>query len=126
MAEISNELLQFEEGVVHQVSSQHRNYCERSVQMVRKVARMMMRKLKNKKLPMLLREEAVLIMETACYSINNIPYAHDKEALYIAPNDILVPNYYLGSLASAESPLANVNILIQKMRVYHEKINKIL
>ena len=73
-----------------------------------------------------MREEAALIMESACYSIDNIPNAHDKESLYIAPNDILVPNYELSSLAAAESPLANVNLLIQKMRMYQEKINKIL
>ena len=82
--------------------------------------------MKNQKLPVLLRKEPVLIMETACYSINDIPYANDKEALYISPNDILVPSYHLSSLASAENLLGNVNILIQKIRVYHEKINKIL
>ena len=59
MAEISNGLLQFKEAVVHQVNSQYQNYCERSVQMVKKVVRMMMQKLTNQKLPVLLREEAV-------------------------------------------------------------------
>ena len=58
--------------------------------MVKKVARMMMRKLKNRELPVIMREEAVFIMESACYYINNIPYAHDKESLYIAPNDIFM------------------------------------
>ena len=94
--------------------------------MVKKVARMMMRKLKNRELPVIMREEAVVIMESACYSINNIPYAHDKESLYIAPNDILTPNYELSSLATTESSLVNVNLMIQQMRLYHEKINKIL
>ena len=44
----------------------------------------------------------------------------------MSPNDILVPNFQLDSLASAKSPLANVNILIQKIRAYHKEINKIL
>ena len=38
MTEESNRLLQIEEAVVHPVSSQFRNYCERVVQMVKKVA----------------------------------------------------------------------------------------
>ena len=38
MSEESNDLLQIEEAVVHPVSSQIRNYCERAVQMVKKVA----------------------------------------------------------------------------------------
>ena len=126
MAENSNGLLNFEEAVVHPISSQYRNYCERAVQMVKKVARMMLRKQKNQKLPILMREDAALIMESACYSINSIPYAHDKESLYIAPNDILVPNYEMSSLAAAESPLTNVNLLIQKMKMYQEKMNNIL
>ena len=62
MSEESNDLLQIEEAVVHPVSSQIRNYCERAVQMVKKVARMMLRKRKNEKLPILMREEAVIIM----------------------------------------------------------------
>ena len=32
----------------------------------------------------------------------------------------------MSSLAAAESPLANVNMLIQKMKMYQEKIQKIL
>ena len=32
-----------------------------------------------------MREEALFLMKTACYSINDNPYAHDKEVLYIAP-----------------------------------------
>ena len=110
MAEDSNGLLQFEEAVVHPISSQYQYYCERATQMVKKVARMMMRKQKNERLPVLLREEAALIMESACSSINSIPYAHNKEHLYIAPNDILVPKYEMSSLTAAESPLANVNL----------------
>ena len=51
MAENSNGLLQFEEAVVHPISSQYRNYCERAVQMVKKVAWMRRRKQKNKKTP---------------------------------------------------------------------------
>ena len=39
---------------------------------------------------------------------------------------MLVPNFQLDSLVFTKSPLANVNILIQKMRVYHVEINKIL
>ena len=59
MSEESNGLLQIEEAVVHPVSDQFRNYCERSVRMVKKVARMMLRKRKNEKLPTLMREEAL-------------------------------------------------------------------
>ena len=126
MSEESNGLLQVEEAVVHPVSSQFRNYCERGVQMVKKVARMMLRKRRNERLPILMREEAAIIMESACFSVNSIPYAHDKEGLYIAPNDILTPSYEMTSLADAVSPLANVNDLIQKMRLYQERVNEIL
>ena len=59
MAEISTGLLTFKEAVVHQVNSQYRNYYERVVQMVKKVVRMMMRTLKNQKLLVLQKEEAV-------------------------------------------------------------------
>ena len=62
-----------------------------------------------------MREEAVIITESACYSVNSIPYARDKEGLFISPNDILMPSYEMASLAEAESPLANVNMLIEKM-----------
>ena len=63
-------------------------------------------------------------METARYIINEVPYAADGESLYLSPNDILVPNFKLDSLASATSPLANVNILIQKSKVYNVEIKK--
>ena len=65
-------------------------------------------------------------MESVCYSVNSIPYARDKEGLFISPNDILMPSYEMASLAEAESPLANVNMLIEKMRLYQEKVNEIL
>ena len=48
MSEDSNGLLQIEQAVVHPVSSQFCNYCERAVQMVKKVAQMLLRKRKNK------------------------------------------------------------------------------
>ena len=67
MAEDSNGLLDIEQAVVHPVSGQFRSYCERGVQMVKKIARMMLRTRKNEKLPILLREEAALIKETASY-----------------------------------------------------------
>ena len=73
-----------------------------------------------------MREEAVIITESACYSVNSIPYARDKEGLFISPNDILMPRYEMASLAEAESPLVNVNMLIEKMRLYQEKVNEIL
>ena len=94
--------------------------------MVKKVARMMPRTLKHQKLPVLQKGEAVLIMETACYIINEVPNAADGESLYLSPNYILVPNLKLDSLASATIPLANMNILIQKLKAYHVEINKIL
>ena len=67
-----------------------------------------------------------MVMETAFYTINNIPYGTDTESLFLSPNDILVPNYQLDSLAAAEIQLANVNLFIKKMRAYHEEKNKIL
>ena len=85
--------------------------------MVKKVARMILRIRKHEKLPILLREEAALIMETACYSVNNIPYGRDNEGLFICPNDVLMPFYEMPSLAEAKSPLANVNILIEKLKL---------
>ena len=85
--------------------------------MVKKVARMMLRKRKNEKLPLLRREEAIIVMESACYSVNSIPYARDKEGLFISPNDILMPSYEIASLSEAESPLANANMLIEKIRL---------
>ena len=78
---------------------------------------MMLRIRKHEKLPILLREEAAVVMETACYSVNNIPYGWDKEGLFICPND---------ALAEAKSPLANVNILIEKLKLYQERVNEIL
>ena len=73
-----------------------------------------------------MREKAVIIMESACYSVDSIPYARDIEGLFISPNDILMPSYEMASLAEAESPLANINMLIEKMRLYQEKVNEIL
>ena len=87
---------------------------------------MMLRKRKNEKLPILMREEAIIVMETACYLVNSIPYARDKEGLFICPNDVLMPFYEMPSLAEAKSPLANVNILIEKLKLYQERVNKIL
>ena len=114
MSEDSKGLLQIEQDVVHPVSGQFRNYCEGGVQMVKKIARMMLRTRRNEKLPTLLREEAAIIMETACYSVNNIPYSRDNEGLFICPNNVLMPFYEMPSLAEAKSPLANVNMLIEK------------
>ena len=85
-----------------------------------------MRMLKHQKLAVLQKEEAELIMKTSCYIINEIPYAADAESLYISPNDMLVPNFKLNSLASTTSPLANVNILIQNLKTYNIEINKVL
>ena len=126
MAEDSNGLLKIEQAIVHPVSAQFRNYCERGVQMVKKIVRMMLRTRRNEKLPTLLREEAAIIMETACHSVNNIPYGKDHEGLYICPNDVIMPFFQMPSLAEAKSPLANVNILIEKLKLYQERINKIL
>ena len=39
--------------------------------------------------------------------------------LFLSPNDILVPNFTLESLASNRSPLHNVNLLIGKLQTYH-------
>ena len=61
-------------------------------------------------------------METSCYIINEIPYAADAESLYVSPNDTLVPN----SMTSTTRPLANVNLLTQKLKIYHIEIDKIL
>ena len=66
MTEESNGLLQIEEVVVHPVSSQIRSYCKRAVQILKKVALMMLRKRKNEKLPISMLEEAFIIMESAC------------------------------------------------------------
>ena len=87
---------------------------------------MMTRTLKHQKLPVLEKEEAALLMETAHYVKNKIPYTADTECLYISPNDILIPSFCLNSLASTTSSLANVNLLIQKLKIYHIEIHKIL
>ena len=68
-----------------------------------------------------MRQEAVIIMESACYSVSSIPYARDKEGLFISPNDILMQSYEMASLAEAESPLANVNMLIEKNEIVPRK-----
>ena len=81
--------------------------------------------LKHQILPVLEKEEAALLMETACYVLNEIPYAADAESLYISPNDILIPSVSINSLASTSSPLANVNLLIQKLEIYHIEIHRI-
>ena len=126
MGEVSNGLLKFKEVVAQQVNSQFRNYCERPVQVGKRVVRMMTGTLKHQKLTVFQKEEAELIIETSCYIINEIPYAADAESLYISPNDMLVPNFKLNSLASTTSPLANVNILIQNLKTYNIEINKVL
>ena len=67
-----------------------------------------------------------MVMETSCYITNEITYVTDSESLYISPKDILIPNFNLNSLASITSPLRNVNLLIQKYKIYHIEIHKIL
>ena len=82
----------------------------------------MTRTLKHRKLPDLEKREASLLMETSCYVINEKPYVADAESLYISPNNILVPNFCMNSLASTTSPLSNINLLIHKLKVYHLEI----
>ena len=81
----------------------------------------MTRTLKNQKLPLLEKEEATLLLETICFQVNAIPYAADHERLFLSPNDILVPNFSLNSLATTYSPL-----LINKHRLYHSEIQHVL
>ena len=54
------------------------------------------------------RGDATLLIETACFQVNSIPFGPDHEDLCLSPNDILVPTFQLNSLASTSSPLHNV------------------
>ena len=87
---------------------------------------MMCRTLRNQKIPLLEKEEATLLIETACFQVNSIPYGADNEDIYLSPNDILVPTFQMDSLASTSSPLHNVNLLINKLKVYHAEIQLVM
>ena len=86
----------------------------------------MTRTLKHKKLPILGREEANLLMEIVSYKTNAIPYAKDDDLLYIYPNGIISPNLELESLDNSESPLHNVNMLVKNLSLYQAQMQVIL
>ena len=97
-----------------------------SVQVLEKVIWMMCRTLRNQKIPLLEKEEATLLIETACFQVNSIPYVADNEDLYLSPNAILVPSFQMDSLVGSSSPLHNVNLLINKLKFYHTEIQLVM
>ena len=115
-------LLQLKEAKDHPVDTQFRYYCERSVQVLKKIIRMMCRTLRNQKLPLLEKEEATLLIETASFQVNSVPYGPEHKDLYLSPNDILVPTFQLYSLTTTSSPLHNIDLLINKLKVYDTEI----
>ena len=59
----SNGLLQLQEVTDASVDGQFRNYVEESVQILKKIIRIISQTLKNEKLPVLEKEEATLLLE---------------------------------------------------------------
>ena len=126
LVDASDRLLHLKEVKDQPLDVQYRNYCERLVQILKKIIRMMCRTLKIQKLPLLEKEDATLLIKTACFQVNSIPYAADNEDLCLSPNDILVPSFQMDSLATASSPLHKVNVLIKKLKVYHVEIKPVM
>ena len=79
----------------------------------------MCRALKHQKFPLLEKKEATLPIETAFFQVTSIPYGPVYEDLFLSPNDILVPAFTMDSVATASSLLQNVNVLINKLKIYH-------
>ena len=68
----------------------------------------------------------MLLVEFACFEVNSIPYGKDSQDLYVCPNDILIPMFEMDSLERNSSPLHNVNVLIEKLKLYHSQIQLVL
>ena len=68
----------------------------------------------------------MLLIETAFFQVNTVPYGTDNEDLYLSPNDILVLFFQMDSLASTSSRLHNVNLRINKLKVYRTDIQLVM
>ena len=86
--------------------------------MVKKVAPMMLRKRKNEKLSKLMREEAVIIMESAWYSVNSIEYF----ILGTVSIQLELGLYIIAKNGNSNSHIVRSNIVISD-HILHELLN---
>ena len=96
------------------------------MRVLKTVIQMMCRTVRNQKLPLLEKEEATLLIETASFQVNSVPYGPEHKDLYLSPNDILVPTFQLDSLTTSSSPLHNIDLLINKLKVYDTEIQLVM
>ena len=72
-----------------ETDAQYHNYCERSVQLLKKFVRKITGTRKDYQLQTLNKTEAEFIFELASKLVNKIPYGKNKDHLYISPADVI-------------------------------------
>ena len=76
--------------------------------------------------PVLNRVEYEYILEKSCREINSIPIARGQEFSLLSPASLIYPTEHEDlSITTTISKMANVNLMFDRMRLYHEMIKGI-
>ena len=110
--------------VAHLPDSQHRNYVERTVQVVKRFMRQVVGKAKGESLPTLLFSEWLYVLEKCARTVNEVPFKADSENLYVCPQDMLSPSEGMRNLEDTDSHLVSINQMVKRIRIYQEALWK--
>ena len=105
--------------------SQYRNYCERSVGLIKKYLYQACGLEKNEALPVMLKTEMEYLLETAASIVNRIPYTLSKDMVHVCPADTLFVGPKWDYLLIVKSKLRSINDMVSNLRVHKEEMEKI-
>ena len=101
--------------VAHLPDSQYRNYCERSINLIKRFMRQIVGKVKEETLPTLLFSEWLFVLEKCARTCNEIPYCQDPENLYVCPQDLMNPSESMTGLEDTDSHLVSINEMVKRV-----------
>ena len=111
--------------VAHLPDSQYRNYCERSINLIKRFMRQIVGKVKEETLPTLLFSEWLFVLEKCARTCNEIPYCQDPENLYVCPQDLMNPSESMTGLEDTDSHLVSINEMVKRVKAYEQLLMKV-
>ena len=106
--------------IQHLPDAQHRNYVERSINIIKRFLREVTGKVKDQSLPTLLHSEWTFLLEKAARVCNEVPFKTDPANLYLCPQDIINPCEGMRNLEHTDSHLHSMNEMVAKVKKYQE------
>ena len=110
--------------VAHLPDSQHRNYVERSVNLIKRFMRQVVGKGKGESLLTLLFSEWLYVLEKCARTCNEIPFKDDPENLYVCPQDLLNSSEGMRNIENTNSHLVSINEMVKRIKIYQEALWK--